>query len=493
MMKKNTKTPTLGRDALRLTTSKVITMVITMLTAMLLSRFRTTEEYGTYSQILLVINLFTTMLMLGLPNSINYFLARADTPEEREKFLSVFYTISTLLSAFIGLVLVLGVPLIEMYFHNSNIGKFYYFLAVYPWASIISSSIENVLVVFKKTTFLMVYRVIHSVAMLAAVVVIKLLNLGFSEYMISFVAVNAAFAVSVYVIAGRLSGGIRVSFDKSLIKAIFVFSIPMGLAAVVATLNTEIDKLLIGYLMSTDQLAIYTNAAKELPLAIVPASITAVLLPRLTRLIKNGETEKAINLWKYATELALMVICFFVAGVFTYAEEVITILYSEKYLPGVAVFRVYSLNLLLRATYFGIVLNAFGKTKKILWCSILSMVLNAILNPLFYWAFGMIGPAIATFIAILVILILQLKMTTKITGVSFGNVFPWLNMGKVLLLNICFAGLFWGLKRIIPLELLLGGIAESVILGTIWAATYFFLMKRRIKQIWMSLNREGDE
>ena len=37
-----------------------------------------------------------------------------------------------------------------------------------------------------------------------------------------------------------------------------------------------------------------------------------------------------------------------VAGLVTYAEEVVTILSSSKYLPGVPVFRVYSLNLLLR-------------------------------------------------------------------------------------------------------------------------------------------------
>ena len=106
----------LGKDAIGLTASKVITLAISMISAMLLSRFRTLEEYGTYSQILMVINLMTTLLMLGLPNSINYFLARSETEIERQKFISTYYTASTILSIFVGLVLVFSTPFIVRYF-----------------------------------------------------------------------------------------------------------------------------------------------------------------------------------------------------------------------------------------------------------------------------------------------------------------------------------------------------------------------------------------
>lgn len=84
---------TIAGDALKLTISKMIILVLSMIAAMLLSRFRTLEEYGTYSQLLLVINLVTSIIMLGLPNSINYFLARAETEESRQKFLSIYYTL----------------------------------------------------------------------------------------------------------------------------------------------------------------------------------------------------------------------------------------------------------------------------------------------------------------------------------------------------------------------------------------------------------------
>ena len=482
------KQSSLGVGAVRLTLSKTITLGIGLAINMLLSRFRTLEEYGTYSQMLLVINLATSLLMLGLPNSINYFIGRAETNEEKKRFLSVYYSLSTLFSVVIGVVLVVAVPLIENYFHNDLISAFWYFLALYPWTAIVDSSLENVLVAYQRTHFLMIYRIIHSATVLGILIIVQLLGYGFTHFLIIYTLACCLFAVSVYVISFEINNGLFVSFDRKIIKSLLVFSIPIGLSSVVGTLNAEVDKLLIGYLFETEQLAIYTNAAKELPLSIVATSITAVLLPRLSMMMKKGKGEEAVKLWCYASELAFIIIALLVFGIFVYAEDVVTILYSDKYLPGVNVFRVYTLNLLLRITYFGIILNASGNTKKILLCSILSLALNVVLNPLFYYFFGMICPAIATFIAILVILLIQLKMTTKVVGVGFKSIFPWASIGKVFVLNALFAIVFWGGKRLLPLEQLAGSIIESLMLGLVWMTMYLLIMKKRIKHTWQLLN-----
>ena len=486
------KKGTLGGNIVLLTSSKVITLLISTVSLMLLARFRTLKEYGTYSQLMLVAAIFTTMLMLGLPNSINYFLVHAESQEDRRKFLSLYYSLGSGISIIIGVILLLSIPLIETYFHNPLIKNYFYFLALYPWTTIISASIENLLIVYEKTRFLMVYRILNSLALLGIILLIQLLGLGFDAYMIAFVAVNSAFTLWIYIIASKLCGGLSFLLDKSMIKAVFAFSLPIGLAVVVGTLSIEIDKLLIGYLMDTEQMGIYTNAAKELPLSVVSASITAVLLPKATKMIKDNKTKEAIKLWCIATELALLVMCLIVAGVFTYAEEVMTVLYSAKYLPGVSVFRIYTLNLILRCTYFGMILNAYGKTKKILICSSVSLIVNIILNPLMYYFLGIIGPAIATFISILLVQLLQLKMTSKVTDIPFKNIFPWLRTLMIIAVNTVFAAAFFVIKKYLPLNEHIGEVAESIVLGGIWSVLYFIVMKKRIMNCWRTLNREGE-
>lgn len=487
MLKRNS----LGKSAVVLTASKMITLFVTMLTGMLLSRFRTFEEYGTYSQMNLVVTLFSSVFMLGLPNSINYFLAKADTEEEQQKFLGVYYALSTVLSVVMGVVLATSAPLIANYFSNPGILMFGYFLLLYPWANVMVSGIENVLIVYQRTALLTVYRVVNSLCLLGSVLVVQWLGLGFREYMIVNIIVCCLFALLVYYISYYISGGFRLLFDFKLIRTIFVFSLPLGLSSVVGTLNIEIDKLLIGFLMDTEQMAIYTNASKELPVSFVAVSITAVLMPQLARMLKKGNDCEAVDLWASATELSFMIIGLIAAGVFTYAEDVMSLLYSEKYLPGLPVFRIYTLVLLLRCTYFGIILNAKGKTKDIFYASVASLLLNLVLNPLLFWMLGVIGPALATFLSMFVVLLWQLYRTAKCTGISFSQVFPWKRIGKIALVNICFSVIFFALKCVLPLEAWFSELGESLALGVCWCVLYFLVMRKSIKEAWNKLNHGG--
>ena len=347
----------LGGDAVKMTVSKMIVLLISMVTAMLLSRFRTVEEYGTYSQLITVINLATTIIMMGLPNSLNYFLAGAENDGERGHFLNVYYSLSTVMSALVGFVLVLVTPFIAEYFDNSMITNFLYFLAVFPWTKIIMSSVENVLVVYNRTNLIMFYRVLNSVLLLGIILIVQFFSWTFEIYMIFYLAIEAAFAVAVYFIAKQCAGKMRFELDWQLAKKIFKFSIPLGIATMVGTLNAELSKLVIGGLMDTESVAIYTNASKEMPVTIIATSVTAVLMPQMVRFLKEKEIEKAVKLWGNATYLSFTVICFLAFALFAFAPEVMTILYSEKYLAGVGVFRIYSLVLLLRCTYFGMILN----------------------------------------------------------------------------------------------------------------------------------------
>lgn len=477
-----------GSGALHLTFSKVLTLLLSLITSMLLSRFRTVEEYGTYSQIMIAINTVTAFIMMGLPNSTNFFLARADTAGERKEFLSVYYSLSGLLSIFLGLILVVLVPVIEGYFNNYNINNFAYFLAIYPWAHITVASIGNVLVVYDKTKKLIIVNIAVSFVSLFSVVIIRLLNQTFNSYMKTFLFGNVLLAVSVYIIVSRLENGLRIKFDFKLIKKIFVYSIPMGLASVAGTLNIEMDKLMIGRLMDTESLAIYTNAGKELPLTIVASSLTAVLLPQMARLLKKQENEKAVKLWGNAIQLSYIIICFFVTACIVFAPQIMTLLYSEKYISGVAVFRIYALVLLLRTTYFGIILNAVGKTKLIFWSSIISLGLNVVLNYILFVIFGFSGPAWATFLSIFLVGGLQVIITAKTIGVSFKYIFPWFELLKITFVNLAWAAVVYIGLTIFGLGISNIELLISVGMGAVITVGYALIVKKSIIKLWRELN-----
>lgn len=481
---------TVGKSATVLTLAKIATMVITMVTSMLLSRFRTLEEYGTFSQMNLVVTLIVTALMLGLPHSINYFLPQAETSSDKKLFLSTYYTLNTLLCILIGVVMYFAVPVMISYFDNPLLRAFTYFAVILPWTKVTISSISNVLVVYGKTKKLALVNIVNGAVALFVILIVKFFNWSFREYMLLYLIGECVISVWVYGIVWRLEGGLTLHFDTDLIKRIFKFAIPIGIAGMVGTINIEIDKLMIGRLLNTEQLAIYTNASKELPLTIIASSLTAVLLPQMVKHIKAGKNEDAVRLWGYCIEISYLILAFIVATLIAYAPQIMSILYSDKYLPGLNVFRVYSLVLLLRFTYFGIALNAMGQTKKILWCSLITLGLNAALNYPMYLLMGFTGPAVATFISCFATQTIQLVMTSKTMKIPFSRIFPWKKLLFITLINAAWAAVVFATLTLLKVGTSLTEKIICIASGAPILIGYLLVFRKTFVMLWHKLNEE---
>ena len=478
----------IGREALRVTVAKIVAQALTLILAMLMSRFLSLEEYGTYSQIVLVITMLTSLLMLGLPNSMNYFMGRADNEIQKREFLSVYYSLSTLLGLFIGVILCCATSLLISYFHNPAIGTLGAFLLLYPLGRIITYSAENLFVVFHRTNSLLYYRLLYSGSLIASITISHFMKVSFRAYMLLLMAVTLFFSFVVYYSAYSFSGGLRLSFSISKIRSILAFSIPLGLATAVGTINIELDKFMIGKFVNTTTLAIYTNASKEMPVAIVASAFTAVMLPKFAKYLKDNKRDQVVFMWGSATKISFLFICFLGIGMFVFAPDCLRVLYSEKYVPGMNIFRVYCLVLLLRTTYFGIVLNSSGKSKLIFYSALAALGLNCVLNFLLYQLLGIIGPAIATLISQVVINGFQLFYSCKLLNISMTKIFPWKDLMTILLVNVVVGIVFLLLKQILPLDCFCGTAAESIILAIIWGVCDIVLFRNVGIREWKRFN-----
>ena len=475
----------LKTEASFLTVSKMVNLIITMATSMLLSRFRSLEEYGTFSELSLVLNLLTTFCLLGIPNAINYFLPRVDSDTEREKFLNTFFSLNTIFSVIAGVVMVAAMPIMVWYFKNHGIYGFYYFAIIMPWAKITIQERANLLVASHKTKTLVIQTLLNSIFLLGIIVLTQLIHQSFQFYMYLYVIVEVLFGVLVYIEAAKISGKIRFHIDKVLCKQILAFAIPIGLSDMVSTISREVDKLMIGGFLDTESLAIYTNAAKEISLTVISTSFIAVLMPKLSKMVKEERIDEAVETWKDTTSFTYIFMCFGVAALVTFAPQVMTILYSEKYLPGTGVFRIYALILLWRTAYFGTMLSLHGKTKKILFCSIFSMAINIVLNYALYKLIGFSGPAWSTFFSIGIVNILQLKFTSNIIGISISKLFPWLDLLKISLINALFGILIFLSMKVFRIGTDVKGCIITIVVGAIWMTLYFgVIMRKRIKRQW---------
>lgn len=477
-----------GSLALTLSVSKAINLMLSMITSMCLSRYLTLFEYGTYSELQTITSLVVSIFALGLPNSINYFVPSCKL-EDKRKFFCFYYTAISLISVFVAGLMFFLKGLVAGYYENPTIINYAFFLMIIPWTKLIINSRSNMLIVDSKIKKELLYSVSNSMLLLALVLLTINGNASLNIYLWLYVIIEIFFSLLTYVEAYlSLDKGMIFEFDKSLLKSIIAFSIPLGLSTAISTLSLDMDKLIIGYFMNEEAVAIYSNAGKELPFSLMASSFTAIVLPKVVRSIKLGRKEDAIFMWQCSSELCFIILCFFACASIVFAPQIITLLYSHSYLEGTSIFGIYSLVLLFRITYWGMILNAYGKTKQILYHSLFCLGVNLILSLLLYFVIGFEGPALASLISIGVMMFTQLIHSSKLTGIKLRQIFPWPHMCVELIVCVLTGLLVGVFVEHVGLPTDARGIILAVIISIVWAGVYFAIMFKRIKRVWKDIN-----
>ncbi len=483
----------IGKSAMVLMSSKISVYMISLISIMLLSRFRSLEEYGTYSQVLLIVSVGLSLAAVGLPNSINYFYVTANSIEEKNKFLRFYFTLVTIMSLVMGIILMISLPTLSKVMNNELLNEYAYMLLLLPWTQIIISSASNLWIAQNKLSKIFVFTLILNSCTLLSIILTEMLNKDFSFYMRLYLIVQAGFSTYVYFDLNREAGSIIPTLDKTLLKTVLVYSIPLGIGSMLGTLKTETDKIMISYFTTAEEYAIYANAAKELPFTIISTAIIAVLLPEMIRLFKNKENKNAIKIWKESISFTIWMMYFIATVIIVFADQVLIFLYSEKYIEGVQIFRIYTALLFVRVTYYGMVLNAIAKTKELMIIAGVVLILNVICNVIFYYVFGYIGPAISTLIITMISAMLILKVTASNINDKISKIFPWKDAGKILIINCIFAIIFMHIKKFGSIEVHIGEFAEFILLAIIWGVMYFVVTFRFIKEKWMFINNQKSE
>ena len=86
----------LGFDTAVLSFVRVMTMLVNVIQTMVLSRTLTKNQYGTYSQVLLVLQFFIVFFSLGLENAVNYFYNSVSNVKKRNIYINTVFSLSFL-------------------------------------------------------------------------------------------------------------------------------------------------------------------------------------------------------------------------------------------------------------------------------------------------------------------------------------------------------------------------------------------------------------
>lgn len=402
----------------------MVTLVFGLLMTRILSGHFSVHDYGTYSQIILLVTTVTSITILGMVDGVNYFFCKETDVQKRNAYISTIFVMQAVASLIASLT-VLGCTIpISQYFNNSDIRGLIIFAALLP-------VLQNMISLLQ-IMFIAIGRAKHIAIRNLLVAVFKLVAILFACYVFNNIAIVlvcqvvlevaqvAYFVISLRRNSCKINLG---DFNKTLIGEILKYCIPMAMFTIVKSLNRDCDKYVIAAFTDTETLAIYTNASKQLPFDIIMTSFCTVLLPYITRYISKKDYSRTQVLYKSFLELSCISTAILALGAVCVSPELMKFLYTEKYISGLSIFIVYIFVDVLSVFNITLLLSAAGKTKTIMCVGVGAFIANLILNILFYHLLGLIGPAVATLVVTLLQGVVMLSMSAKVIQTSFLKMF----------------------------------------------------------------------
>ena len=415
-----------SKDALLLSIVKVFTLCVGIISTMILSKKLSLENYGIYSTLNLLATSGTAISVLGLADAMNYFYNKEKDINIQKKYVNNILLLQIVSGMIVGIIILIGEPIFITYFNNPMLKSMCIYVAFRPFLENIIISLQNLHVAIGRAKQIAIRNAFFSFGKVVTIIIGVVFFNDIRIILFSIVLMDLLTVIYFVLTFSKIKFKLNViNFDIGLIKEILLFSIPMGIYVMSNMLMREFDKYVIGYFESTEMLAIYTNCSAALPLDIITNSFLIVIIPIMTRLISNNDYKKAQELFSNYLMIGIYSTVVFGLALIFNSEEAILFLYSDKYLSGKPIFIIYIIASMIRFANLTLILSAKGRTKILMKISIISLIVNAITNILFYKMLGFIGPAISTVFVTIITTVIMCRESCKILQTTMVKIINW--------------------------------------------------------------------
>jgi O-antigen/teichoic acid export membrane protein len=426
----------LSQDAIALAAGRLTGAMCSLAGMMVLARLLTREHYGIYQQVWLVYNTVLPFMMMGLPGGLTYFVPQMDARGQKTALINTIGILG-MGGVITGVGTYLFADILAGLLGGAELSKLLRAFLWYPMLSFPLFAVDAFLIATHRAKISAGLAVVSAVVQFAVVAVPVWLGYDLTSVIAMLTAATLGKLLVFQLIVFHSHRGLRASWDPPFIIRQLGYCIPLGLAALLGSLSLHIDKLIVAGYFPPARFALYEVGARELPfVGIITGSVMAVLTPEFVRLHSRHEYERLVGLWHAGT--MRVAVLFFPATAFLLvaASDVIPLLFSERYLESVVIFQITLLLLPVRATQYGALLMAAGRSRLVLGGSALAVALKVALNLALIPIFGLRGAAAATVLTVYLVVIWLLLRCVKVLQVVFMQILPWGMLAKIALFSV---------------------------------------------------------
>lgn len=394
--------------------------VFSFIYTVLLARFFTSEDVGTFYLALSVSSMLFIFTDLGLDYVISRYvpyLLGKNEPRKLDFLLKLTYFGGGALTILFSILTFIFSPNIAQFLNSPTIDIPLKVLSVYLFVNEILAINNGVL---RGTKNIAKVNILSSVqGFIKLLLLIPLAYLfGFNSYSISLGFV-ISFAIIIplsffYIYPNLIDFGKRSessapltdSQKGSFSKEVIIFGLSTAFVVALSALLQYLDVLMLGYFnFPKSEIAIYSIAVGLANLLLIfPTSLSSVFLPLISELYgkENFDEMKRITSttvkWTALSTFPIMIL-FAVFG-----KDLLSSLYGSQYGEGNLVLTIFSIGLFIKSIFliYSSIIVATRKIKSQLTIAICSALVNVILNVFLIPSFGIMGATFATTFSILI-------------------------------------------------------------------------------------------
>jgi len=484
-------------DSIFLAAIQLVTTLTSLVSTKLLAISLSLNNYATYSSILLVVSITTSFTLLGLGDCVNYFYNHKSickNDEDRLSYINTIFLIQCFVGIIAGLILIFCKGSISDYFSNPAISAI---LLIVSFKPLLENTLHLHQVLFVSIGKARLIAVRNLIISLLRIAIIYISIRIYSDITLIFKLL--VFIDLIQIVIYNLlfwKNKIRINLLTGSLKKIteiLSYGFPMGIFFMTNTMMREIDKLIIGRLSSQNTYAIYYNCSKELPLNVLVTAMATVLIPYIMQLVSQKDYKSTINLFKDYLKVGYLSVWMFSCAIIITAQEMISFLYSDEYIVGIVVFILYIVVIMIRFGSMHLILAADGKSKLLMLLSFASLIINVLLNVIFYYVFdifgyAMVGPAVSTLVVTFIYTAVLLKLSVNVLRTSIKDV---LDLRNIILyfIQLFVTGIIFFFAKQIMLMFGMNRFIAMIIICVLYCGVNALLRIKEYKALFKSINQ----
>lgn len=368
-----------------------------LLVGIWVARYLGPSDFGILNYIMAFIALFATISKLGLDDIILRDISNNAT-DKHDELLGTFFWMKVAASCLVIFLLFAFL----IYTNTLNISNHY---IVVIFISVFFQSFEVIFIYFQAQ----VLGKMAAISKLSQLFISSLLKIFLILYeadlfwFISLLAFDFVSLAIIYVYSFKLHKNLTffTKFNLDSSKNLLIESIPLLCSSVFVIMYMRIDQIMIFNMVDENELGIYSAASRlSEALSFIPIIMTASFMPAILNAKKISNDlyiERLTILYSFLAWSALIIIL----GIILFSSEIVNILFGAAYSNAHEILVILSFNSL--GIFVGLLsikqLVAEKLGNIILIKSIISVVLNILLNLKLIPVYGGYGAAIASFIS----------------------------------------------------------------------------------------------